>query len=78
MTDVLFSEPLATDMEVLRAEARAKRQIMFDCRNALVRDERLVTCRWHVAPATLRAVLRGRSSGMCARCAFYECTGEGE
>jgi len=73
----LFSEPAATMFDDMRAEARTKRHISYDCYNAVVKGDR-VRCKlgYQIGSRrdggmTLLQVLRGRSCRVCQDCVDY-------
>jgi len=68
-----FEEPLATQMEAKRDEARRKRRITYDCFNAVVKGDKVVCAQGGFAsPIPLLTVLRGRSSAICQKCPVYD------
>jgi len=80
-TDFLFDEPLASQLEAMRARARAKRQIIYDCLQARVtQDGERVECRKgkrldHSSTngsKSLRTVLRGGGAAICQHCKGYK------
>jgi len=72
-----FEDPLATQLEVKRDHARAKRQIVYDCFHAVFNDEGVRCAREHFNNSiALLAVLRGRSTAVCVKCVDYDDGGE--
>jgi len=78
----LFTEPIASKLEGMRATARTKRRITYDCLNAIVTSDR-VKCRCNHffkrpgamngdGSTDLHAVLKGRSPLICAKCTDYD------
>lgn len=76
-----FEEPVATELEQLRAKARLRHRIPYDCFNAIVdskEPERVVCKKGHRLGITrtssllLVSVLRGRASSMCRSCFEYD------
>jgi len=77
-TDFLFDEPLASQLEAMRALARAKRRIIYDCAVARVTDDgQDVICtkgnQLRGRPSVnLRAVFRGVASSTCQQCPDHD------
>ena len=72
-----FEEPLASQLEAKRDEARGKRRITYDCFNAVVKGNVVACARGGFAHSIpLITVLRGMSSAVCARCPDYDDGGE--
>jgi hypothetical protein len=71
-----FDEPLATQLEIKREEARKRRRITYDCFHAVFNGG--VRCaRGHLKRRIpLLTVLRGRSTAACVKCADYDDGGE--
>lgn len=73
-----FVEPIASTLEKLRAKARSKQRITYDCYSAIVKCNR-VFCRagytfrsnGRSRGIALLSVLRGRSSRTCRSCLDY-------
>ena len=71
----LYEEPIAALLDEMRAKARAKRRITFDCYHATEREGH-VYCKvgFKLHPRgyiALLTVLRGGSSIVCKKCKFY-------
>jgi len=74
----LYEEPLATQLEAMRAEARSKRRLTFDCYNTRERGDRVI-CWLGImlhndsldCGLPLLSVLKGRSALICQKCKFY-------
>ena len=68
-TDSYYQEPTATKLEELRAKARSKWRITYDCYNAGLQDNRVVCSKGHsflsLGSLSLLSVLRGRTSIIC-------------
>lgn len=72
-----FEEPLATQLEIKRDEARKKRRITYDCFNAILSDGQVKCVHGHFSHfIPLLTVLRGRSTKVCVKCADYDDGGE--
>ena len=71
-----FEEPIVTELEQLRSEARKKRRITFDCFHSKVFGEYVQCAKGHPLRVsqslTTLAVLRGASSGECKECPDYD------
>lgn len=75
--DKYFEEPLATQLEIKREEARKKRRITYDCFNAILSDGQVKCAQGHFRHSIpLLTVLRGRSTAVCVKCADYDNGGE--
>lgn len=83
--DMLFQEPEATQLACMRIKARGKRQITYDCMNAVVQGSKALCKLGHKFLAvgrdkvtgreigmSLRIILRGRSSSACTHCPDYD------
>lgn len=77
LSEELFEEPKATELEKLREEKRQKQEITYDCFNAVYpRQGRRVLCRvgHKINPLAkdggidLISVLAGRSGSTCRKC----------
>lgn len=72
-----FEEPLASQLEAKRDEARKKRHITYDCFNAVFSGGGVRCVQGHfVHLIPLLTVLRGRSTAVCVGCAGYDDGGE--
>jgi hypothetical protein len=79
MNENLYLEPKATELEDLRALRRDGKRIIYDCRNAHVRDGRVICVTGKLlnpltdnGSVTLNAVLSGKSSTACTQCWNYK------
>jgi len=75
VSDKQYQEPIASELERLRDDARSKRAIIYDCLNAAVGVGDRVACRkGHPFAGTsdgavpLIGVLRGRTPSICSSC----------
>ena len=72
-----FEEPLASQLEVKRDQARTNRRITYDCFHAVFSNGGVRCVREHFPNCIpLLTVLRGRSTAVCVRCADYDDGGE--
>lgn len=72
-----FEEPLGSQLEAKRDEARRRRRITYDCFNTVVKGNVVVCARGYFSTSIpLITVLRGRSSAACAKCPDYDDGGE--
>lgn len=84
--DEYFVEPMASSLEGMRAIARTKRHITFDCLNAIVVLSGVKCQCGHRfkrpgdvsggGSASLLTILRGRSPQVCAKCTDYDYCGD--
>ena len=70
--DHLFIEPIATELEQMREEARKKWRITYDCFSAKVKGDKVVCAEGYLLGRrlTLLSVLRGQSSRVCQDCSM--------
>lgn len=74
----VFNEPVATQLERLRAIRRTKHRITYDCFNAIVGADDEVKCRKNHAflikktgTVSLLTVLKGGSNTICEKCVDF-------
>jgi len=77
----LFQEPRATQLTLLRIQARRKRRLTYDCMNTRVQGEWVYCRKGYKLPSPgrqnsnglgLLSVLKGRSSQICQKCKDYD------
>ena len=73
--DTLCKEPTATELENMREKARQKRDIIYDCFNAIAREDGHVYCsKWYRLRGKigdtipLLSVMKGISPICCKKC----------
>jgi len=72
-----FEEPLSTQLEGKRDEARTKRRITYDCFHAVASGDGVRCAREHFSRSIpLLTVLSGRSTAICMKCRDYDDGGE--
>lgn len=77
--DVFFEETVATELSELRAEARGKGRITYDCMNSAVAGESIICKKGYKLKGKrsdgslgLLSVLRGHLCSMCRKCNLYD------
>ena len=78
ISDKVYEEPVASELEQKRLEASRKKRITFSCFNGKVRGDRVFCAKGYrlggnkSATMPLLSVLRGMSSGACKSCPDYD------
>ena len=78
MKEYFFEEPNATNLAIMRIEARRRRRITYDCMNAIVKGDKVECKKGHALgylakkQFDLLYALKGKTGGHCNKCKDYD------
>jgi hypothetical protein len=77
MNQNVYTEPISTNLEILRLKRRSSRKITYDCFNAHTKGENVHCIKGHIISPrpegmSLLVCLKGGSTTQCLNCPDYD------